>query len=186
MGNGEKKNTADLYRYGGLKGCKGLMKGFFFPGFKYTYILRIASRYGRRSFLGIIFRFILRHYSYKYGIQIPAGTVIGQGFYIGHFGTIVVSHGAIIGDNCNIAHNVTIGRTNRGKLEGTPIIGDKVWIGTGSVIVGKINIGRNVLIAPMSFVNFDVPNDSIVIGHPAKIIRDENATLGYINNVLNE
>ncbi|MEO5991437.1 MAG: serine acetyltransferase, partial [Ferruginibacter sp.] len=61
---------------------------------------------------------------------------------------------------------------------------DYVWIGTGAVVVGKIKIGNNVLIAPLTYVNFDVPNNSIVIGNPARIISKEDATAGYINNVL--
>ena len=64
------------------------------------------------------------------------------------------------------------------------MIGNKVWIGTNSVIVGKITIGDNVLIAPNSFVNFDVPSNSIVIGNPGKIIPSTNATDKYINNEI--
>ena len=51
-----------------------------------------------------------------------------------------------------------------------------------SIVVGNIKIGNDVLIAPLSFVNFDVPDHSIVIGNPAKIIHRENATLGYVGN----
>ena len=67
-----------------------------------------------------------------------------------------------------------------------PKLGDYVWIGTNAIIVGKIEIGNNVMIAPGAFVNFDVPCNSIVIGNPGRIISKENATLGYINNILNE
>lgn len=63
-------------------------------------------------------------------------------------------------------------------------IHDKCWIGTNSVIVGNITIGEDCLIAPLSFVNFDVPSHSIVIGNPARIIPKENATVGYINNLI--
>ena len=91
---------------------------------------------------------------------------------------------AVIGKNCNIAHGVTIGQANRGKLKGYPTIGDNVWIGTGSVIVGNINIGPNVLIAPNSFVNVDVPKNSLVIGNPCKVINKENPCEGYINFTL--
>lgn len=123
---------------------------------------------------------IIRHYRYKYGFQIPVKN-IGCGFYIGHFGTIVISTEEKICKNCNITHNVTIG-TDRGKREGAPSIGDFVWIGTGFVLVGNKNIGSNVLIAPNAFVNFDVPNNSIVLGNPGKIIPKENSTKFYINN----
>lgn len=60
-------------------------------------------------------------------------------------------------------------------------MGDCVWIGVNSTVVGKVTIGNNVAIAPNTFVNFDVPSNSIVIGNPAKIIRDLNAADAYIN-----
>lgn len=78
---------------------------------------------------------------------------------------------------------VTIGAEFRGKRCGAPVIGNNVYIGANSVIVGKIVIGNNVLIAPNSFVNFNVENDSIVFGNPAKVISNRaNATKGYIFN----
>lgn len=77
-----------------------------------------------------------------------------------------------------------IGQENRGKRKGTPIIGNEVWIGANAVIVGNIKIGNDVLIAPLSYVNFDVPDHSIVVGNPAKIISKEFATKDYINNKI--
>ena len=94
-------------------------------------------------------------------------------------------HGeAVFGDNCDIAHGVTVGQANRGSRKGCPTIGNKVWIGTGAVLVGKITVGDNVLIAPNAFVNFDVPSNSIVLGNPARVIPREDATAGYIERVL--
>jgi serine O-acetyltransferase len=154
------------------------------PGFRYTYILRKASHSKTYSPMWFVYKVLLRRYSFKYGIQIPASTDIGHGFYIGHFGTIVVNNKAKIGDNCNIAHNVTIGQANRGERKGYPTINNNVWIGTGSVIVGNINIGDNVLIAPNSYVNIDIPAFSIVMGNPCKIIKKDDPTLGYINHIL--
>ncbi len=55
-------------------------------------------------------------------------------------------------------------------------------MGTGCVITGNITIGNNVMIAPNSFVNMDVPDHSLVMGNPAKIISKENPTALYINN----
>jgi serine O-acetyltransferase len=81
---------------------------------------------------------------------------------------------------------VIIGQTNRGKLMGCPTIGDEVWIGSGSVIVGNIKIGSNVLIAPNSFVNINVPANSLVLGNPCKIIEKEFPCEGYICHVLNK
>jgi serine O-acetyltransferase len=145
---------------------------------------RLKEYYGSKTIPGFIANIFLRHYTYKYGFQI--GGKIGEGFYIGHFGTIIVSVNAEIGRNCNIATGVTIGATRRGEKKGAPKIGDTVWIGTNAVLVGNINIGNDVLIAPGAFVNFDVPDHSLVIGNPGRISYKENATEGYINNVLNE
>jgi serine O-acetyltransferase len=175
---------ADLYRYNGLSGTKGFIIGLRNPGFAYTYILRKIAKSKKYSLKKLLFTFLKSRYANKYGFQIPASTQIGEGFYIGHFGTIVINGKATIGKNCNITHNVTIGQANRGKLKGYPTIGDNVWMGTGSVIVGNITIGSNVLIAPNSFVNVDVPANSMVLGNPCKIISKENPCEGYINHVL--
>lgn len=120
----------------------------------------------------------------KYGVNIPVSTKIGSGFKIEHIGGIVINPNVVIGENCNIYNGVTIGKEKRGKREGNPVIGDSVWIGANAVVVGKISIGDDVLIAPNSFVNFDVPAHSIVIGNPAKIIQRDNATAEYITNKI--
>ncbi|SFG33846.1 serine O-acetyltransferase [Pontibacter chinhatensis] len=176
---------ADLFRYGGLSGTKGLLKGLQNPGFRYMYLLRKASKYKKNSIKWLLFNFLKSRYSHKYGFQIPSSTEIGEGFYIGHYGPIVINGKARIGKNCNITHNVTIGQANRGRLKGYPTIGDNVWIGTGSVIVGNVRIGSNVLIAPNAFVNVDVPDNSLVVGNPCKILEKEAPCEGYINSTLN-
>lgn len=127
---------------------------------------------------------MLRRYQVKYGFQISAKTEIGGGLYLGHWGTVVVNPKAKIGKNCNLAHGVTIGQTNRGDKQGVPVIGDNVWIGTNSVIVGGITIGNNVLIAPNSYVVNDVEDNSIVVGNPARTMQNDSATDGYINNQI--
>ena len=139
-------------------------------------------QYFRRTQSEVSFiRALLLHYSYKYGFQILPNTKIGKGLYIGHRGPVVINGLAEIGDNCTLTHIVNIGQTNRGKKAGCPKIGNKVFIGAGAVVVGKIVIGDNVLIAPNAYVNFDVPDNSIVTGNPAVIKQHANATEGYVN-----
>jgi hypothetical protein len=77
----------------------------------------------------------------------------------------LINSKTIIGENCYLSHNITIGETKRGKLKGSPTFGKKVWIGPGAVIVGSVVIGDNVLIAPLCYVNIDVPSNSIVMGN---------------------
>ena len=111
-------------------------------------------------------------------------TSIGPGLYLGHASGITINHKVTIGKNCNIHKNVTIGQENRGIRKGVPTIGDCVYFGINSVVVGNIVVGNNVLIAPGAYVNFDVPSNSIVIGNPGKIIEKSNATQGYIQNAI--
>lgn len=149
---------------------------------RYLLTYRKASFYKKKSLRGMYYRFRLKQLSEKTGIQIPTKAQIGKGFYIGHFGTIIINPDAVIGKNVNVATGVTIGKTNRGYGKGVPKIGNSVWVGTNAVIVGNIKIGDDVLIAPNAYVNVDVPDHSIVIGNPSVIHARENATEGYINN----
>jgi len=124
----------------------------------------------------------LKHLEYKYGISIPYTTKIGSGFYIGHFGGIVVNSKAIIGSNCNISHGVTIGETYRGNSKGTPVIGNQVFLGPGAKVLGNIHIGNNAAIGANAVVTKDVPENGVVVGSPGKII-SFNGSAGYINRI---
>ncbi|KQR95467.1 transferase [Chryseobacterium sp. Leaf180] len=175
----------DFYRESGrwLSGID-IIKRCFSPNLHFVYLLRKAQKYQHTFLLKSIWKLILRHYQIKYGFQIYPETTIGEGFYLGHWGSLVINPKTVIGKNCNIAQGVTIGQQNRGKNAGAPTIGNHVWIGTNAVIVGNIKVGNDVLIAPNSYVNFNVPDHSIVSGNPATIVSRENATDGYINNVV--
>lgn len=155
------------------------------PEYRYIVWFRIASYFINKSkiiyFLSLI---ILQSLRNKTGIQIPIKTKIGKGFFIGHFGSIVINNHTIIGDNCTIISNTTIGVTYRGKRAGVPIIGDNVYIGPGSRIFGRINVGNNVAIGANAVVNIDIPNNAVVGGVPCKII-NLNGSNEYIRNQYN-
>lgn len=176
----------DLYRYYGKKGYVELIKNLIkTPGFKYMFVFRKCRFHqnNNHNIRYMIYKLLLIKYRHKFGYEIPLNTEIGRGFCITHFGSIAINPEAKIGENVNISKGVTIGESYRGKRKGAPIISDNVWIGPNASVIGKISIGCNVLIAPNSFVNFDVPSNSIVIGNPGKIIPSLEATKGYINNV---
>ena len=177
----DNKFSKDLYRYYGEKG-EILAKRLLRPiQLKYIALFRKAST-ARFKPLKLYYTVKLKLLSYKTHIQIPARTEIGEGFYIGHSGRVIINPEAKIGKNVNISTGVTIGYENRGARKGAPTIEGNCWVGTNSVIVGNVKIGEDVLIAPLTFVNFDVPAHSIVIGNPAKIIHKENATKDYVEN----
>ena len=174
---------SDMFRY--YAGSKISLKNkLMLPlQIKYTIILRKAQ-FSHKELTRKYFRFRLMLISRKSMIQIPVEANIGTGFYIAHFGRIIIHPHVVMGENINIATGVTIGQTNRGARQGTPTIGNKVWIGTNAVIVGKITIGDDVLIAPNAYVNFDVPSHAIVLGNPAKFYLRDNATEDYIDRMV--
>ena len=175
------KFSKDLYRYYGDKG-EGLLYRILRPTeLRYIALFRKAENC-RIKPLKLYYTVKLKLMSYKTHIQIPARTQIGEGFYIGHTGRVIINPEAVLGKNMNISTGVVIGYENRGERKGAPTFDGDCWIGANSVVVGNVKIGEDVLIAPLTFVNFDVPSHSIVIGNPAKVIHKENATEEYICN----
>ena len=134
--------------------------------------------------LHIFYRLLFRILVLMRHIDISSSCKIGGGLYFGHAYGITINPKAILGRNINIHKGVTIGQENRGSRKGTPIIKNNVWIGVNSTIVGNVIIGSDVMIAPNSFVNCDVPSHSIVFGNPCIIKHKDNATEGYINDIV--
>lgn len=174
---------SDLYRYCGEISIYQFYKQYFLnPGFRFMVWHRVAH-YARTK--GKLFYLIpwmkLRRLKFKFGFDIPAETKIGKGFYIGHFGGVVITPEAIIGNNCNISQGITIGYSSRGKNKGYPILGNNIYIGPGAVIIGKIKIGNNVAIGANAVVVDNIPDNAVAAGIPAKII-NFNTSEGYILN----
>ncbi len=163
--------SSDLFRY--ANSGKGYIK-------KFHYYFR-RSQTCTIPILKLWYRYQFSRIASKHGIEIFRTTNIGKGLYLGHAYNITVNSKAIIGENCNLHKGVLIGQENRGARKGTPVIGNRVWVGINAVIVGNIQIGDDVLIAPNSYVNCDVPSHSVVFGNPCIIKHKDNATEEYIN-----
>lgn len=172
----------DIYRYEG-KRCTNLLvriKYALVPGTRTMWLIRhyqAASCKLTRLFWSVLCYLD----KYSTGMQIPPQTKIGRGCRILHYGTIVVNPSTVIGDNFNIAQGCLIGNSwNRGVM-GVPEIGNDCYMGANSIVLGRVKIGNDVLIAPGAFVNFDVPDNCIVVGNPGQIIpRDSSPTAKYI------
>ena len=163
--------TGNIYSFG----LKSIITVLTQPQIRY---MRWWRSYKKQK--SIIKRFILLRYAHRYGLEISREAMIGKGLYLGHPYNITVGRGVIIGDNVNLHKGCTIGVENRGLRKGAPRIGNCVYVGINAAIVGNVHIGNDVVIAPNSFINFNVPDHSIVIGNPGKIHHKENATEGYI------
>jgi serine O-acetyltransferase len=171
----------DLYRYHGSISIKLFLNSYFLiPGFNYMVWFRITEKTNNS-----ILKYILYRKSIKFGIQIPVGTDIGKGFYIGHFGNIVINGQTVIGENCNISQGVTIGQSSRGKNKGYPTIGNNCYIGPGAKIIGNVTIGNNVAIGANAVVTKNVEDTAVVVGIPIKVI-SYNGSEGYIVNKVEE
>lgn len=178
---------ADAYRLGGRWSNRALFRAILFGGaFKYTFWMRTClftrSSAWLKYSLYPLARLLLHHYRYKFGIDIPFTTRIGSGFYIGHFCGIFVNEDCVIGKNCNISQGVTLGKANRGRNKGSPVIGDNVYIGPGAKIVGAVRIGDHAAVGANCVVTHDVPDFGVVAGVPGRIIANTGSA-GYVNRV---
>lgn len=98
-------------------------------------------------------------------------TDIGKGTTLAYGGVGVVIHKrAVIGENCVIESNVTIG--GRNNIKDLPVIGNHVMIGTGARILGDISIGDNSIIGANAVVIHDVPANCSVGGVPARVLHE--------------
>lgn len=113
------------------------------------------------------------------GISLPYSATIGERFYIGHFGGIIVNAKAVIGNNCNISQGVTIGVSGIKDKRGVPVIGNNVYIGANAVVAGKVTVGDGAVIGANSLVTKDVLSETTVLGVPAIQINEHNSN-GYI------
>jgi putative colanic acid biosynthesis acetyltransferase WcaB len=150
-----------------IKLNKNNSKGLFIILF-----FRLSSYFSKNIFLKtigfpvrILYKLIVQ---WILGCDISDTTKIGKGFSIYHGQGIVVNSEVIIGVNCVLRQNTTIGISNKGGK--SPHIGNNVDIGANSVIIGDILIGNYVIIGAGSVVTKDIPCNSVFVGNPARSI----------------
>ena len=173
-----KEFKLDFYRMTGEEKMPFYKRWLVYAFSHHIRFVRCLRKYQKKK--SLLLRFRLYRFSRKFGLEISAGAKIGEGLYLGHPYNITVAGGVKIGKNANLHKGCTIGRENRGKRAGVPTLGDCVYVGINSTVVGNITVGDDVFIAPGAFVNFDVPSHSVVVGNPGVIHPKDNATENYI------
>ncbi len=158
----------------------GNVKGIFVLAF-----FRAAQLFARRKgtilwWIGlpvmISYRLLVE---YLMGIELRAGTKVGEGLILEHGVALVVNDSTIIGRNVHLRHCITIGcaKMPDGSQGRSPVIEDNVEIGANVSIIGGLVVGRNSKIGAGSVVVKDVPPNSVVVGNPGRVIKRLDETM---------
>lgn len=121
--------------------------------------------------LAVIHLFLAKLAEMFCGVTIGVSARIGRRLIIEHSGAIVVHGNAVLGDDCIIRQGVTIGNRRLDDPFGAPVLGNRVNVGAGAKILGRVTIGDDVEIGANAVVIHDVPAGATVVGIPARIIR---------------
>lgn len=146
------------------------------PGFRAAAVYRFGVwRMGvrlapLRMMHSFIYRRLFRYVRNHYGIELYYTATVGRRLQIAHQGAIVIHEHATIGDDCIIRQGVTIGAARLGPDKAPPVIGNRVSIGAGAMIIGSVTIGDDVMIGPNAVVMTSVPDGATVTAMPARVI----------------
>lgn len=149
---------------------------FFSPGFKFCFWFRLA--HAENVLLKTLGK--LQHYRFarKYMLDIPIGTDIGFGLYLGHGKCVVINRTARIGNNVNLSPFTVIG-ANHGQAA---TIGDYVYVGPGVCIVEDVIIGNHVKIGAGAVVTKDIVENATSAGVPARVLEVDDEPVIYVQN----
>lgn len=183
----------DLYRYYARKDLKCMLKAILFNrNYRVIFLHRLCqyislSKSPFKSFLLFPLKILHRFALGGAGIDLPIQTKISEGFCINHGWGVVINPNAIIGKNVTIFHGVTIGQRdkildNSLRVSSYPVIEDGVWIGPNAIIVGGVKVGKGSIIAAGAFITESIPEYSVVIGNPSRIVKS-NCLPDIVNEV---
>jgi serine O-acetyltransferase len=151
-------------------------------------LLRAGRRYYLWPLLPVcwpIYYLLSRFAWVAYDIRLELSADIGAGFYIGHFAAIRVRR-CRIGANCSISHSITISAAADGR---GPEIGDRVWIGAHTQIVGPHRIGSDATVGAGTVIQSDIPEGVLCLGNPGRPVRrnyDNRRILGLREEVQSQ
>jgi serine O-acetyltransferase len=105
------------------------------------------------------------------GIEIHPGATIGKGLVIDHGMGVVIGETAIIEDDCQLYHGVTLGGRGTSDVKRHPTLLKGAYVGAGAKVLGNITLGRNCKVGANAVVLIDVPDNATAVGMPARIIQ---------------
>ena len=138
---------------------------FLYPGFKILVYHKIAHYLYTKNFITLA-RIVSQFARFITGIEIHPGAKVGKRLFIDHGMGIVIGETSVIGNDCTIYHNATLGGTGKDKYKRHPDLGNNVMVGAGAKILGPIKIGNNVKVGANAVVLKDVDDNATVVGIP--------------------
>lgn len=152
------------------------------PGFRALAVHRFGAMLKERKrgvwwrLLSMVYRFMYRYIRNHYGIELPATTIVGRRLLIGHQHGIVIHPRAVIGDDCIILQNCTVGAPTRARRHQAPKLGNRVELGCNVAIIGNVVIGDDVRIGPNVTVMTNIPSGTTVFTQPPRVIKPTTIT----------
>jgi serine O-acetyltransferase len=140
-----------------------------YPGLHAQCFHRVASTLRKRR-LFLPARVVSHLGRFLTGIEIHPGATIGRRLFIDHGMGVVIGETAVIGDDCTLYQNVTLGGTGKQRGKRHPTLGDRVVVGVGAKILGAVAIGNDAKIGGGAVVLRDVPPHTTAVGVPARAV----------------
>ena len=143
---------------------------FLYSGYKAVRKYRRAHWFYQHNMKSIA-RYLSQRARTKTGIEIHPAAQIGRGLVVDHGMGVVIGETTIIGDNCVLYQNVTLGGTGKETGKRHPTLGDNVLVGAGAKVLGPFTVGDNARIAAGAVVLSEIPPNSTAVGVPARVVR---------------
>lgn len=150
------------------------------PGFRAVAVHRFGNWRMRvkskllRAPLSFLYRRLFVYVRNHYSIELPYSASIGRRFIIEHQGAIVVHGSCVIGNDCKIRQGCTLGNRCDEHPFDAPVLGDRVNVGAGAKLLGKVRLGDDAAVGANAVVLIDVPAGATAVGVPAKIVTSRN------------
>ncbi len=131
--------------------------------------MRIRSR-ALRAPLSFLYRRLFIRIRNRYGIEVPFSAQLGRRVTLEHSHSIVIHGNSVIGNDCYIRQGCTLGNKSLDAPFDAPIVGDRVNLGAGAKLLGKVIVGDDATIGANAVVVKHVPAGAVAIGIPARIL----------------
>jgi serine O-acetyltransferase len=147
----------------------------FDAGYQATLLHRMAHWCKRHRVVGVG-PALARWNQFATGVDIAPAARIGPGLRISHGTGIVIGNGVVVGRDCLLMQNVTLGAPTAARIAEMPTIGDRVVLGAGSAVIGRVIVGDDVFVGAHALITEDIPAGSKVLAKGGIEIRPRATT----------